>query len=70
MDPGDTRKEDVMTILYESKEERRTKGNGLHTLKSKLRREAGLGKREAGLGEKIWCSVWDMLCLGHVEIVR
>lgn len=63
MDPGDIWKEDVMMILCESKEERRTKGNGHHTLKSKLR-------REVGLGEKIWCSVWDMLSLGHFEIVR
>lgn len=63
MDPGDIWKEDEMMILCESKEERRTKGNRCHTLKSKLR-------REAGLGEKIWCSVWDMLSLGHFEIVR
>lgn len=47
------------SITDESEEERRSKGDRSPPPRRKLEREASLGKRESGLGQKIWGSDGD-----------
>lgn len=49
------------SVPYEHEEERRTKGNRSPLPRRKLEREASLGKRESGSGQKIWASDGDTL---------